>query len=54
MAYTTINKPTDHFNTVTYSGSNWQFQVCYWSWISTRLGMDENKEVVQQIHMNFS
>jgi hypothetical protein len=38
MAYTTIDKPDDYFNTVLYTGTG--ATIYYRSWISTRLGLD--------------
>ena len=49
MAYTTINKPTDHFNTVTYSGSNSSKSVTGvgfqpdWVWMKQRSGSTDHK-----------
>jgi hypothetical protein len=36
MAYTTIDKPDDYFNTVLYTGTGATQEIYYWSWISTR------------------
>ena len=38
MAYTTIDKHTAHFNTITYTGN--EYKSNYWSWVSTRYTLD--------------
>jgi hypothetical protein len=43
MAYTTIDKPDDYFNTVLYTG-NGSTAIYYRSWFSTRLGLGKRKK----------
>jgi hypothetical protein len=35
MAYTTIDKPDEYFNTVLYTGNGTLATSNYWSWFST-------------------
>jgi hypothetical protein len=49
MAYTTIDKPDDYFNTVLYTGTG-ASNVYNRSWFSTRLGLVK-KEVLLLNHI---
>ena len=42
MAYTTIDKPDDYFNTKLYTGNGTSIMYNR-SWFSTRLGLDKKK-----------
>jgi hypothetical protein len=39
MAYTDIDKPSDYFNTVLYTGNSGLANFNYRSWLSARFGL---------------